>query len=140
MAVFFLISNVPWCLEKLHVFLAPIAAFRSCLFSFEVTRSLEEFAFISLSPHLPVTPLHSWLTFSVFIITLCFILGVVNIHPTPGLFIPISYYLSLFPSLATSSCGHTPEPVVTNNYYFSHFSIWIPSLHLLLSYRWLTQY
>lgn len=81
-------------------------------------RSLEAFAFISPSPHLPVTPLHSWLTFSVFIIIFCVILGVVNIHPTPGLFIPISYYLSLFPSLATSSCGHTPEPVVTNNYYF----------------------
>lgn len=120
-------------------FLFPLLLLKICLFSFEVTRSFEAFAFIShhLTFHLPLY-IHDSLFLSSSL--LCVILGVVNIRPTPGLFIPISYYLSLYPSLATSSCGHTPEPVVTNNCYFCYFSIWVPTLYLLLSYRWLAQY
>lgn len=114
-------------------FLLPLLLLKICLFSFEVTRSFEAFTFIShhLTFHLPLY-IHDSLFLSSSL--LCVIVGVVNIRPTPGLFIPISYYLSLYPSLATSSCGHTPEPVVTNNCYFCYFSIWVPTLYLLLSY------
>lgn len=55
------------------------------------------------------------------------------LHPYFLLSFPLSQVSYLF-------CGHTPEPVVTSNYYFCYFNIWVPTLHLLLPFRWLAQH